>query len=162
MACHRPSLPIEFKASPWRCAGSTRGGASPSSPTSIVSRRHSRGEPMAQPDSPASVGAAMPPFWALKLIDQHERRRETRINLVASENIMSSASRAALRCDLAHRYVIPLRELRFPDIWDYPNQDASQAIEHLVEERACTLFHGRWADVHSLSGKQCRRHPAGR
>jgi glycine hydroxymethyltransferase len=82
----------------------------------------------------------------------HERRRLRTINLVASENLLSPAARAALASDVGHRYCIPPAGQRPESIWDYPNQEAVRALEQQARELACEAFGAEVADVRPLSG----------
>jgi glycine hydroxymethyltransferase len=88
----------------------------------------------------------------LNIATAHEERRRSTINLVASENLMSPAALKMLGSDFAHRYCIPPAGERPAEIWDYPNQRFSRALEAEAKELACELFHGKTADVRPLSG----------
>lgn len=90
----------------------------------------------------------------LGLIERHERRLNTSINLVASENLLSGNVRRALSCDVAARYCIPPEGERPAAIWDYPNQTEVRQIAADTAQLACELFHAAYADVRPLSGNQ--------
>lgn len=92
----------------------------------------------------------------LQLIDFHEQRPLTTANLVASENLLSPAARAALTSDLGHRYCIPPPGRRHPAVWDYPNQ-TPRHLEHAAEDLACQALSAHAADVRPLSGNNARR-----
>jgi glycine hydroxymethyltransferase len=89
---------------------------------------------------------------ALEIVAEHEDRRQVTLNLVASENLMSPAALRMLSSDFAHRYCIPPANERPKEIWDYPNQTFTRAIEAKAKELACRLFDGKVADVRPLSG----------
>jgi len=88
----------------------------------------------------------------LELAAGHEEIRTSTLNLVASENLMSPAALKMLSSDFAHRYCIPPAGERPKEIWDYPNQRFTRAIEARAKELACQLYHGKVADVRPLSG----------
>ncbi|HET6583352.1 MAG TPA: cobalamin-dependent protein [Nannocystaceae bacterium] len=88
------------------------------------------------------------------LLRDHESRRTTTLNLVASENLLSPAARRALASDVAHRYCIPPADARPASIWDYPNQRVVRELQREAEELACRVFGGEVADVRPLSGAQ--------
>jgi glycine hydroxymethyltransferase len=88
----------------------------------------------------------------LRTIEAHEGRRPHTVNLVASENLLSPAARAALASDLGHRYCIPPADQRPASIWDYPNQSAVRLIEQMAQRLACEVFGAVAADVRPLSG----------
>jgi glycine hydroxymethyltransferase len=90
----------------------------------------------------------------LNLIERHERRLNTSINLVASENLLSEDVRRALSSDVAARYCIPPEGERPAAIWDYPNQIEVRQIAADTARLACELFHASYADVRPLSGNQ--------
>jgi len=88
------------------------------------------------------------------LIEQYESSYYDIINLVASENVSSDNVRYALQSDLNHRYAIPPKEERHPNIWEYPNQDIVRQIVGETQKLACELFSARHTDVCPLSGNQ--------
>lgn len=90
----------------------------------------------------------------LDLIKQYESSYHDKINLVASENISSPNVRYALQSDLSHRYAIPPKGQRHPNIWEYPNQDIVRQIVGETQKLACELFFAKHADVCPLSGNQ--------
>ena len=90
----------------------------------------------------------------VNLIERHERRLNTSINLVASENLLSEDVRRALSSDVAARYCIPPEGERPAAIWDYPNQAEVRQIAADTAQLACELFHASYADVRPLSGNQ--------
>ncbi len=88
------------------------------------------------------------------LIEQYESSYYNQINLVASENISSHNVRYALQSDLNHRYAIPPKDQRHPNIWEYPNQDIIRQIVGETQKLACELFSAKHTDVCPLSGNQ--------
>lgn len=90
----------------------------------------------------------------LDLIDRHERRLCCSLNLVASENLVSTDVRRALSSDVSMRYCIPPEDERPPSIWDYPNQAQVRAIASETERLARQLFRAEYADSRPLSGNQ--------
>lgn len=79
------------------------------------------------------------------LISEHERSRKTGINLVASENYLSSRVRNALSSDLAGRY---------HSYWYGGTEHAAKLIQE-TEELAKKIFRSKFAIVTSLSGNMC-------
>ncbi len=88
------------------------------------------------------------------LIEKYESSYHDKINLVASENLLSDNVRYALQSDLNHRYAIPPKEERHPNIWEYPNQDIIRQICGETQKLACELYHAKYTDVCPLSGNQ--------
>ena len=88
------------------------------------------------------------------LIEQFEHSYYDKINLVASENVSSDNVHYALQSDLNHRYAIPPKEERHPNIWEYPNQTLVRQIAGETQRLACELFSAQYADVSPLSGNQ--------
>lgn len=88
------------------------------------------------------------------LIEQYEETYYDKINLVASENISSPNVRYALQSDLNHRYAIPPKDQRHPNIWEYPNQDLIRQIVGETQQIACKIFSAQHTDVCPLSGNQ--------
>ena len=88
------------------------------------------------------------------LIEQYESSYHEKINLVASENLLSDNVRYALQSDLNHRYAIPPKEERHPNIWEYPNQGIIRQICGETQKLACELYSAKYADVCPLSGNQ--------
>ena len=79
------------------------------------------------------------------LISEHERSRETGLNLVASENYLSSKVKKALSSDLTGRY---------HSYWYGGTKYAVKIIEE-TEELAKKIFRSKYAIVTSLSGNMC-------
>ena len=90
----------------------------------------------------------------LHLIQQHESKLTSRINLVASENLVSEDVRRVLSSDLSMRYCIPPEGERPAAIWDYPNQEQIRLIAGETDRLARELFHADYADSRPLSGNQ--------
>lgn len=88
----------------------------------------------------------------IDLLQHHEDRRWSTINLVASENVLSPAAQTALSSDLAHRYCIPPENERPPGLWDYPNQYLIRQILERTQSLARDVYHGAFSDVRPLSG----------
>ena len=86
------------------------------------------------------------------ILEAHAMRAADTINLVASENRMSTAALAAHSHDFAHRYGIPPRGDRPKEIWDYPNQTFTRRLEREVQRLSCQIFRGGAANVRPLSG----------
>lgn len=86
----------------------------------------------------------------LDLTEAAGRAMAASLSLVASENVMSAAARAAVQADLGHRYLLPAD--RPASIWDYPNQGLNRELAAAVEGLACRLYDGQYADVRPLSG----------
>lgn len=86
------------------------------------------------------------------LIIEYENHQKEVINLVASENLMSSSARYALQSDLAHRYSMPPEDERSQDLWEYPNQKILRVIESRLKELMKEIYHGDYADARPLSG----------
>jgi glycine hydroxymethyltransferase len=79
------------------------------------------------------------------LISEHERTRKSGINLVASENILSSKVNKALSGDLAGRY---------HSYWYGGTKHAAEIIKE-TEDLAKKIFRSKYAIVTSLSGNMC-------
>jgi glycine hydroxymethyltransferase len=79
------------------------------------------------------------------LIEKHEARRSTGINLIASENYHSNRVKSALASDLAGRY---------HSYW-YGGTEHAQEIIKETESLAKKLFRSKYAIVTSLSGNMC-------
>lgn len=88
----------------------------------------------------------------LDLLDGHSGHRETAVNLVASENLLSPAAQRALASDMTHRYCIPPVDKRPATIWDYPNQQWVREMQEVAERLTCSVFGAAAADVRPLSG----------
>ena len=84
------------------------------------------------------------------LIRQMEEKRARSLNMIASENIASSAVMDALSSDFANRYMMP--EERPENMWDFPNQFFNREVVKITEDLAKKLFFGDYADVRALSG----------
>ena len=81
-------------------------------------------------------------------IDQEQRRQETHLELIASENFASKAVMQAQGSVLTNKYAEGLPSKRY-----YGGCEHVDAIEELAIERAKQLFGAAWANVqpHSLS-----------
>jgi glycine hydroxymethyltransferase len=79
------------------------------------------------------------------LITEHQKNRESGINLVASENFLSPKVRDALSCDLAGRY---------HSYWYGGTEQAAKIIKE-TEDLAKKAFNAKFAIVTSLSGNMC-------
>ena len=90
----------------------------------------------------------------INLINRHESQLTKTINLVASENLLSSDVKKALSSDLSMRYCIPPENERPPNIWDYPNQEHIRKICSETESLAMKLLNAEYADCRPLSGNQ--------
>lgn len=73
--------------------------------------------------------------------------RSSTLNLIASENILSSAARGVLDSDLLHRYAEGHPGGRY-----YEGTRFVDEIEQQTEEVIRRLFHAGWADVRPISG----------
>ncbi len=89
-----------------------------------------------------------------KKVQEFNDSYQNKINLVASENLSSENVRYALQSDLNHRYAIPPKGERNPDIWEYPDQQTIRDIATETKNVACDLFHAGHADSCPLSGNQ--------
>ena len=81
----------------------------------------------------------------IPLIKAHEKYRKNGLNLIASENYLSTKVREALSSDLAGRYYSE---------W-YGGSKYAQEIVEKTEELACKLFKSKYAIVTPLSGNIC-------
>ena len=92
--------------------------------------------------------AAMDPAIA-GLIDQEQKRQETHLELIASENFASRAVMEAQGSVLTNKYAEGLPSKRY-----YGGCEHVDAIEELAIERAKELFGAAWANVQPHSGAQ--------
>ncbi|MBM4240271.1 MAG: serine hydroxymethyltransferase [Euryarchaeota archaeon] len=82
-----------------------------------------------------------------ELTKEHHKWMENSINLIASENITSSAVREALASDLSHRYAEGLPGERLYEGCDYIDK-----IEDMTMELSKKLFNAEHANVQPTSG----------
>ena len=82
-------------------------------------------------------------------IDQEQRRQETHLELIASENFASKAVMQAQGSVLTNKYAEGLPSKRY-----YGGCEHVDAIEELAIERAKQLFGAAWANVQPHSGAQ--------
>jgi len=80
-------------------------------------------------------------------VDANERWRSRTINLIASENVLSSAARSVLDSDLQHRYAEGHPGGRY-----YEGTKYIDVIETLAGEAMRRIFRAGWADVRPISG----------
>jgi glycine hydroxymethyltransferase len=80
----------------------------------------------------------------LHLIEKHEAYRSKCVNLVASENVVSSNVRKALGSDLTSRYVA---RPKF-----YGGTEFMEEIWNISEKRAAKVFHSKFASVNPVGG----------
>ena len=92
--------------------------------------------------------AAVDPVIA-GFIDQEQRRQETHLELIASENFASKAVMQAQGSVLTNKYAEGLPSKRY-----YGGCEHVDAIEELAIERAKQLFGAAWANVQPHSGAQ--------
>ena len=83
------------------------------------------------------------------LIDQEQKRQETHLELIASENFASRAVMEAQGSVLTNKYAEGLPSKRY-----YGGCEHVDAIEELAIERAKQLFGAAWANVQPHSGAQ--------
>lgn len=88
-----------------------------------------------------------PELWAA--IHAEEVRQQETIELIASENIVSPAVRAAQGSVLTNKYAEGYPEKRY-----YGGTEAVDVVENLAIERAKELFHADFANVQPHSGSQ--------
>lgn len=91
--------------------------------------------------------ASDPELWAA--IHAEEVRQQETIELIASENIVSPAVRAAQGSVLTNKYAEG-----YPDKRYYGGTEAVDVVEKLAIERAKKLFHADFANVQPHSGSQ--------
>ena len=82
-------------------------------------------------------------------IDQEQRRQETHLELIASENFASKAVMQAQGSVLTNKYAEGLPSKRY-----YGGCEHVDAVEELAIERAKQLFGAAWANVQPHSGAQ--------
>lgn len=80
-------------------------------------------------------------------ISGEEKRQKETINLIASENYVSSAVKEASGSVLANKY-----SEGYPGKRYYSGQEFSDSVERIAIERACKLFGCKYANVQPLSG----------
>ncbi len=85
----------------------------------------------------------------LKLVEKHDRYRGETLNLQASENVLSPASRKALSSDMASRYSL-LQEKDGNNA--YGGTRFMEEIVTETERLAMKVFRSRYAEVRPLSG----------
>ena len=83
------------------------------------------------------------------LIDQEQKRQETHLELIASENFASRAVMEAQGSVLTNKYAEGLPSKRY-----YGGCEHVDDIEELAIERAKQLFGAAWANVQPHSGAQ--------
>ena len=83
------------------------------------------------------------------LIDQEQKRQETHLELIASENFASRAVMEAQGSVLTNKYAEGLPSKRY-----YGGCEHVDAVEELAIERAKQLFGAAWANVQPHSGAQ--------
>lgn len=83
----------------------------------------------------------------LKLLENHEQWRESCINLIASENVMSSLVKKAYASDLEHRYAEGLPYKRYYQGLKYFDQ-----IEEIVTLKFKEHFKANFVDLRPISG----------
>ena len=83
------------------------------------------------------------------LIAQEEDRQKRGLELIASENFVSSQVRAAMGSVLTHKYAEGLPGKRY-----YGGCEIVDAVETLAIDRLQTLFKASWANVQPHSGAQ--------
>lgn len=88
-----------------------------------------------------------PELWTA--IHAEETRQQETIELIASENIVSPAVRAAQGSVLTNKYAEGYPEKRY-----YGGTEAVDVVENLAIERAKALFHAEFANVQPHSGSQ--------
>jgi len=86
------------------------------------------------------------------IVQKHHLHLNNSFNLVASENLMSIEACQVMSSDLVNRYCMPDENNRPSGMWDYPNQEYTLQIQNTVEQYACDIFGGEYADVRPLSG----------
>ena len=95
----------------------------------------------------AALASSDPAIAAL--IDQEQKRQETHLELIASENFASRAVMDAQGSVLTNKYAEGLPSKRY-----YGGCEYVDAIEELAIERAKQLFGAAWANVQPHSGAQ--------
>ena len=83
----------------------------------------------------------------LATLRENDAWRARTLNLIASENVLSSAARAVLDSDLLHRYAEGHPGGRYYEGTRYVDQ-----IEVELQTQICKLFGTTWADVRAISG----------
>ncbi len=81
------------------------------------------------------------------VLTQSDQWRSQTLNLIASENLLSSAAREVLDSDMLHRYAEGHPGFRYYEGTKYIDQ-----IESLTDEVMCRIFRASWADVRPISG----------
>lgn len=91
-----------------------------------------------------------PELW--NEIDKEQQRQQDNIELIASENIVSPAVRAAQGSVLTNKYAEGLPAKRY-----YGGNDYVDVIENLAIKRAKQLFNAEFANVQPHSGSQANQ-----
>lgn len=91
-----------------------------------------------------------PKLW--QAISQEQDRQQHNIELIASENIVSPAVRAAQGSVLTNKYSEGYPSKRY-----YGGNEYIDVVENLAIERAKTLFHAEYANVQPHSGSQANQ-----
>lgn len=91
-----------------------------------------------------------PKLW--QAIGQEENRQQHNIELIASENIVSQAVRAAQGSVLTNKYSEGYPSKRY-----YGGNEYIDVVENLAIERAKELFHAEYANVQPHSGSQANQ-----
>lgn len=82
-----------------------------------------------------------------KLVNQQNQWRSETINLIASENVLSTRARKVMGSDFAHRYAEGHPGERY-----YQGTEIIDEIEARVKKHLKSLFHCRHIDVRPISG----------
>ena len=90
----------------------------------------------------------------LRLVRAHNHFRARSINLLPSENILSTNVKQALGSDLASRYSLEIHDVVHGEYVDnaYFGTKFSEEISHRTTELACKLFGADYAVTDALSG----------
>jgi glycine hydroxymethyltransferase len=83
------------------------------------------------------------------IIQREERRQEHNLELIASENIASTAVREAMACVMTDKYAEGYPGKRY-----YGGCEHVDEVEQLAIDRVCTLFGSKFANVQPHSGAQ--------
>ncbi len=103
----------------------------------------------ARPPSPSPSAPKAPPALQTlrQLLDRQDAWRSTTLNLIASENVLSPAARAAIDSDLMHRYAEGHPGARY-----YEGTRFVDEIEAETSAACRRVFRCAWADVRPISG----------
>ena len=85
--------------------------------------------------------------WIEEIVAEQNEWRSQTINLIASENVLSSRSRTVMGSDFAHRYAEGHPGERY-----YQGTDKIDEVETRVKKHLKTLFNCRHLDVRPISG----------